>query len=213
MGTRSRAYARDEGHRALTPTMRWTLAAVGVMVASGLGAAGWLLSATLAPPTTPTPQVSAAPTPGPVANATPAAGSEVLPPDAGQAPTDRLPQLTPPVPLISPPLPASGFARNELVAGFPVEVVGLPPDTDVIDSSLAQDGTVMQATLTARTNAPADAVLTHYRVLWSGLGLAPGVSGGGDAGFSDAYSSVSLAFAGASGTGTVYTVYAVLRTE
>lgn len=215
MGTRSRAGARDEGQRALTPAMRWTLVSVAGLVAGGLAAAGWLLSAAVSPTAAPTPQATTAPipTPGPIANATPTAGSEVIPPAAGQAPTDRLPQLAPPAPLISAPLPANGFVRNELVAGFPVEVVSLPANADVIDSSLAQDGTVMQATLTARTDAPAEDVLTHYRELWSGLGLAPGASGEGDAAFSDTYSSVSLAFSGASGTGTLYTVYAVLRTE
>ena len=210
MGTRSRADARGES--TLTPTMRWSIAAVAAVVVLGLSATGWLLSTTRDAAPAPLPSATGEPMPGPVAGATPVAGSEVQPPE-GAAEAAHLPQPLPATPLVHAPLPEDASARNALVAGFPVAVAGPAPAADVIDSSLAQDGIVLQAALTARTDADADTVLSHYRELWSGLGLARQTTEGSSEAFSDTYSSVSVSVAPSTGTGTVYTVYAVLRTE
>lgn len=188
--------------------MRWSITVIAaVLVAAALWATGWWPS----PPHDAAPPAATA-TPGPAPGATPVPGSEVQPPEAAAGP-ERLPPPPGATPLVHQPLPENASARNALVAGFPVAIAGPAPATDVIDSSLAHDGTVLQAALTARTDAAVDAVLAHYRDLWSGLGLAPATSDGGSEAFSDTYSSVSVSAAATTGTGTVYTIFAVLRTE
>lgn len=214
MGTRSRADARTRQH-GLTVGMRRVLAAVGLVSVLGLIAAAWLLTASERPAAdAPPPPTVDAPTSGPLAGAAPTTGSEVLPPPDSETGLDRLPQLPQRVPLVTAPLPAPGFARDALVAGFPIEIAGPTPGSDVIDSSIATDATVMQVTLTGRTDAGAGEVRRHYSALWAAQGLAPGVDAGeGPLGYADAYSSLSLTIVPGSGTGTVYLVYGVLRTE
>jgi hypothetical protein len=92
--------------------------------------------------------------------------------------------------------------------------MGPAPASDVLESSIATEGSTMQVTLVARTDSPADDVRAHYRGLWSQLGLMESAGAApGDVTFSNAHSSLSLAFASASGTGTVYMIYGVLRTS
>ncbi|MCT9002641.1 hypothetical protein [Microbacterium memoriense] len=196
--------------------MRWTLAAVGAVVAVGLVAAAILF---FTPPTPPsgaaatTATASAAPTAaGPRPDATPVDGSEVQPPADQSAPSDRLPPLPMPTPLITAPLPETSSARGSLVDGFPSTVAGPAPGADILESSIASADTVMQVTLTARTDATQDEVIAHYRSTWSALGLS---DAGGEAplAYTDQFSSATLSFTPGSGTGTVYVVFATLRTE
>lgn len=219
MGTRSRAAVREGENSGLTRSMRVALFSATGIVAVGLLVSAWLFFA--APPQ-PTP-VSAAglpsseemqtPGPGPVPNATPTTGSEVQSPAPTQTHLNRLPPLPETVPLISAPLPDDGSARGKLVAGFPVQVAGPAAESDVIDSSIAREKQVVQVALTARTDASVQDVRDHYGKLWADLRLAPGTAEGDSLSYADEYSSLTLAFASGSGTGTVYTVYGVLRAE
>lgn len=215
MGTRSREQARVDSTRGLSPAMRWTLATVGAVVTVGLVAAAILFFTPPAPQpgSAATATASATPTTaGPRPDATPVDGSEVQPPSDQSAPSDRLPPLPMPTPLITAPLPETASARGSLVDGFPSTVAGPAPGADILDSSIASADTVMQVTLTARTDATHDEVIAHYRSTWSALGLS---DAGGDAplSYSDQFSSATLSFTPGSGTGTVYVVFATLRTE
>ncbi|HKP06165.1 MAG TPA: hypothetical protein VJU58_02830, partial [Microbacterium sp.] len=150
----------------------------------------------------------------PVPGATPTTGSEV--PDPDPAPSSRaetgLPPIPAPAPLVALPLPRSGSESGALVAGFPDTIVGPVPGSDVLESSIATEGRTMQVTLVARTDSSAEDVRAHYRDHWARLGLTESVGAAeGDVAFSDMHSSLSVAFTPASGTGTVYLVYGVLR--
>lgn len=188
--------------------IRATLIAVGVIAALGIGTAVWLLvspppaggGASADPP-------AASQGPGPDPTATPVAGSEVQTPDPTSAPLERIPPRTAQVPRITGPLPESASATGEIVEGFPVELAAPAADSDVLDTSIASEDTAMQFALVARTDATADAVRAYYASLWTELGLTPD-----GAAFRDAYTSISVTVDESGGTGTVYTVYGVLRT-
>lgn len=195
--------------------MRWAIAGVAIVMAVGLAAAAVLMvRMPAAPPPTTVANANASAAPGapqtPVP--TPVDGSEVLPPEPHQTESARLPALPQPTPLITAPLPADAAAQGSIVAGFPVTLAGPAPQSDVIDSSIASDGTTMQAALTARTDEAPDAVAAHYRDAWAALGLSPAGGDGADLAYTDRFTSISLAVS-ETGTGTVYTLYATLRTE
>ncbi len=201
-----------ERRRAATPG-RIALAAVLVAFAVGAVIFAWSLTATGETPAAQTPaaQTPAATTPGPVPEATPVAGSEVLPPQPGDA-SAGLPPLGDDPPLVSAPLPAAGSAQGGLVTGYPVDAAGPRSGDEIIESSVTAEGTTLQATLSARTDdSPAD-VTAHYRALWTSLGLTPHVDTGVEFAARSSTAALTVTASGG-GTGTVYTVYAVLRTE
>ncbi len=154
--------------------------------------------------------------PGPVAGASPVPGSEVLDPDAGAA-TEGVPPLVPDPALVSRPLPGDAAAEGVLVAGFPSDVAGPAEGDTVVSSSVASDADTMQATLTARSEREPAGIRTHFERLWASRGLAPEVTAAADAGGSPDQltyrtdtAAVTLATR-STGTGTVYSVFAVLR--
>lgn len=217
--------------------MTSVLVAVALVVAIGLGASMWSLSrpAPQAPPSastnTPTsagpgrgappgtsevpnratPTAVGAPSPGPVIGATATAGSEVPALEPTASPVGRIPGIPARAPLVTAP-PPPGYATGELVAGFPAEVMGPAPQSDVVSSQITGEEGTSQVTLVARTDAPADTVRAHYRTAWANLGLSDvGPGTGADIAYRDAHTSVSLAFAPGTGTGTVYQLHAVFR--
>ncbi|WP_454138097.1 hypothetical protein [Microbacterium paulum] len=219
MGTRQGTVARADAGAAggMTPAMKWVIGAVALVVGGGLlwatllgapgdesarsgsGTAGGTASpAAAAPALTPAP--------------TPLDGSEVLPPENAQAASDRLPDLPQPTPRVTTPLPADAAAAGRLVDGFPTDLAGPTPTSDVIDSSIASDGATMQVALTARTDETPEDVAAAFQQRWTAFELAPAAAAEATLAYSDAFTSISLA-ASASGTGTVYTVFATLRTE
>jgi len=201
---------------ALTAGMRRVLWIVGALVVVGISIAIWFFATSSGgeqdPDRAGSPAATSTPTRGPLPGATPTTGSEVLSPAPTESGSGGLPPLPTPTPLIEPPLPESGSATGSLVDGFPTAIVGPVPESDILDSSIASDGTTMQVTLVARTDASADGVEAHYRQLWVALGLS-GLAQSSDIAYSDAYSSLTLAFTPTSGTGTVYMIYGVLRTS
>lgn len=150
------------------------------------------------------------PTQGPVPGAAPTEGSEVLPPDESGG--IRLPSLAPEEPLIVTPFPAPGSQENGLVEGFPVEAMGPVQGSEVLQSSIAVEEQTMQATLTARTDASADDVRSHFAAAWTTLGLHEQIAeSSDDLSYVGPYESLTLAFTPSSGTGTVYAIYGVFR--
>ncbi|MGZ0711650.1 hypothetical protein ACWPKO_25295 (plasmid) [Coraliomargarita sp. W4R53] len=152
------------------------------------------------------------PTPGPIPNATPVDATEVQPLAATPTHANRLPPLPDPAPLIAAPLPDDAHERGKLARGYPTDVAGPAPDSDVIDTSITSEDNLVQVSLTARTDASPDEVREHFTQRWSGLRLAPSTADDGALSYTDQYSSLTLAFATNSGTGAVYTVFAVLQT-
>lgn len=189
------------------------LIAVGVVAVLGVGIAVWFFAAPARHDAAPagTPTTSSAATPGPVPGATPTTGSEVLPP-TGEA-SERIPPLEPAAPLIAAPLPGSATGEGELVAGYPVDVMGPAAGSDVVQNAIATEGGRMQVSLVARTDAPREEVSRHYSELWASLGLIPQPGGDDAIGYASQFESLSLAFAPASGTGTVYMIHGVFGTD
>lgn len=204
----------DHERAKTTRTQWWVIGGVAALVVAGLAWAAWTATsqtgdAGSAPTTT---AAAAVPTTGASPDATPVDGSEVVEPTPDQMDADRLPALPQPTPRVAVPLPANASMQGAIVDGFPSAVAGAAPDSDVVDTSVSSDGTTMQAAMSARTDRSPSDVADHYRGMWAALGLAPATDGTDDVAYSDAYTSVSLAIR-ESGTGTLYTVFATLRTE
>lgn len=215
--------------RSLTPGMTLLLRVVGAVAVAVLGGAVWLFvvtgntagpggtgsstgsSTTAGDPGAGSPEVAAA-TAGPLPGAGPTSGSEVEPPAPVASDRAHLPPLPAPTPRVQTPLPASASASGSLVDGFPVEVMGVAPGSEILESAITSDGTRMQVTLTARTDASIEDVRAHYREQWTAPGLAS-VGAGDDVAASDEYTSLSLEISASSGTGTVYLLYGVFRTR
>jgi hypothetical protein len=141
--------------------------------------------------------------------ATPVAGSEVQTPGPADPPGDRLPTLpseAPPTSPVSLPLPPSGSREGAIVEGFPAELAGPAEGSDILDTSIASEGDMMQFSLIARTDAGGDAVRAYYAGHWTARGMAPD-----GLGFRDSFTSISVTIHEDSGTGTVYTVHGVAR--
>lgn len=216
MGTETNADEprMQHGRGTLTTSMRWVISAVGLVVVAGLAWATWAATTGAPGAAAPTPETatSAAPTTGASPGATPVDGSEVVAPVAGATDATRLPALAAPVPLVTAPLPADAAEQGGLVTGFPEQVAAPTTGSEVIDSSVASEGRTMQAALNARTAQSVADVTEHYRAMWTALGLAPASERAATLAFADSFTSVSLAVR-ESGTGTLYTVFATLRTE
>jgi hypothetical protein len=198
----------------LTPAMRWVLIGAGAVVVIGAIVTGVLLTTSGAggpgaDGVAPTGAVT--PTQGPLPDATPTSGSEVLTPT--EAPAQTLPPVAPAAPgeaLLAPPYPDSANAEGALVAGFPADILGPAPDSDVIQSAVATEGDITQITLLGRTDASPDDVRAHYAAAWAALGLVDQSAGDGSLTFAGRGASLSFS-ANTGGTGTRYTLFGVFR--
>jgi len=213
-----------------TPAMKIVIGIVIVLVAAGAITVSALLSAGDAPgaaavPATTAPgstqhgggtsgnggsAASTAPTVGPLPQATPTTGSEVLPPTA--TPNTKLPKITPQPPLVSAPLPKTASKNNGMVKGFPTDIMGPAAKSTVLSSSVATEKATMQASLVATTTSSQNAVRKHYEKLWASLGLRRGTASDATVTYAGAHESVALSF-GMTGTGNRYTIYGVFRTK
>ncbi|MGJ0391041.1 hypothetical protein [Microbacterium sp. CGR1] len=197
----------------LTPGMKRVLWGAAGVVVIALAAAAWFATAG-SDTSTPPPTATASATPGPVPGAEPTSGSEVQSPEDSPPSADRIPDLAPSGPLVSAPLPSSGSRADGLVDGFPSSIVGPLDESEVLSSAIASEGSAMQATLVARTDASSADVLAGYRTLWSGLGLVEQSSGDPQVlTFAGRSATVTLAFSADSATGTVYNILGSFRTE
>lgn len=157
------------------------------------------------------PSGDASPTTGPAAGGTPVDGSEVLPPAAGTDP-NRIPPREADPPTVSQPLPAAGSASGHLVMGFPAGVVGPAAGDDVIDSAVSPEGSTLQVTLTARSDRAPEEIRSYYRDLWAPYGLIAQTTTTENQLFASDTASVTLDVI-ETGTGTVYSLFATLRTQ
>jgi len=188
--------------------LRTTFAVTAAVIAIGLAftCAVWLVPALTGERTRESRETQ--PTGVVSVDAPPVDGSEVLPPDDGAPPRDRLPREEA-APRIS-ELPESASAQGSVVEGFPTELAGPADASDVLDSAVATEGDVMQFSLRARTATDAAAISAHYRALWSSLGLAAIPAGDGALSYRDDHSSVTIVTE-EGGTGVVYVIHGVLR--
>lgn len=205
-----------------TPAMRWVLVGVLAMVLIGAGVLAW----TLGPgaPGARSPLSSASPyrsataatgtTAGPLPDATPTFGSEVLPPTTtpgGPLPPVAAPPAAGAAPLVRPPFPVPGSADGTLVSGFPAEIMGPMPKSDIIQSEIAtQDDTAMQVSLLGRTDTPAADVRAYYAAAWASLGLTDQGASDGSVSFAGRGVALSLSTT-EGGTGIRYTIFGIFR--
>ena len=205
------------GSRTLTQRMWAVVAATAVVVVGGLTLAVMLAlgpgGGSAAPVAESSGMSAAADGSGPAPGATPVSGSEVQPPEAGlptQAP-ERLPAREAATPRVQTPLPASGAAEGSLVSGYPVDLAGPTDGSTVIDSSVSSAGDTLQFSLRARSDAGAYDLRSALGARWSAAGMAGGTADDPAVlSYGDAYSSISVAVE-ETGTGSVYTVYGVLK--
>lgn len=98
-----------------------------------------------------------------------AGGSEAL--ETGDDSIEPLP-LPAGDPLIGSPVPESGSAAGELVEGFPEEALPLAPGSDLTSSSIAVEGSRVQAGLVATSTSTAADLLNFYRAAYAELELS-----------------------------------------
>ncbi len=147
--------------------------------------------ATTAPGTEPapkqTPPSSAVPSPkqAPPSSAVPSPTKSAEPgeadpvaPDPGP---DTLPTSKPLADLVTLPLPDTSSAVGSIVAGFPTRVLPQAPHSTVGTSSVAAEGSRLQAALTAQTTLTVAEVMDFYRTALAKLSLfdtpAPALDG------------------------------------
>lgn len=199
---------------ALTRGMKVTVVVTGLVIVVGIAIiVAFTVSRPVADPvdaSVPASSTPAAPTKGPVPGATPTSGSEVQPPTA--PPHTGLPPRETPKPLMTAPLPESAARSGGLAAGFPDDIMGPMDRSEVVSSSIATEGTVMQVDLVAATAATPDEIRAHYKKLWKSRGLQEQAAPDGTLTCTGQYESTTLAIE-ASGTGNRYMIYAVFRTE
>lgn len=110
------------------------------------------------------------------------------------------------------PLPPAGSREGGLVDGYPVRLAGPVDGSNVVSSSIATEGDVMQVSLVASSAVSADELLAHYRELWASLGLNERLAETGKLTFAGGFESLSLTIA-PSGTGNRYSIFGVFRTS
>jgi len=112
------------------------------------------------------------------------------------APVDTPPGPTPMPALVTLPLPDTSSAVGSVVAGFPESVLPAAPQSTIASSSVAAEGSRLQATLSAETPLTAPEVLDFYRTTLAELGLVeaavPAVDGSTALAFSRGLNTVTL---------------------
>jgi hypothetical protein len=128
------------------------------------------------------------------------------------SPPVTLPPTTPKAAMFTGPVPASASASGSLVKGFP-SIIPLASASTVASSSIDSSGTIVQATVVARTTVAFGGVVDFYNKQFAKFGIAPTAVPA--AGGSVAYSfvrdndSVTLTVTPADG-GSRYSVFGVL---
>lgn len=144
----------------------------------------------------------------------PAPAPESTPP-GGIPPEVTPPEGVPPA-LVSLPLPDTATAVGSLVAGFPVDVVPAAPDSVIDVSSVATEGSQLQAALSGQTTLTAEEVLDFYQAALSELGLsaapAPALDGSSALAFTRGNNSVALTVSPIDG-GCRYVVFGTFTAE
>jgi len=176
-----------------------------------------------------TPSASASPSPsgGTGAGSTETVGPQAAgstPPTAGprtatevlaeQTAAPTLPPSAKREPLVSAPLPPTASASKKLVAGFPA-AIALKPKSTIVNSSVSSSGSIMQATLSAKTEASGDEVVAYYEKLFAKIGLAgspvPSTGGTESYSFARGNDSVTLTVTPSKSNGASYALFGVLN--
>lgn len=146
---------------------------------------------------------------------TPSSGKEGNPSASAPAPYS-LPSSKPETkaqPLVGTPLPPSASARGSIVKGFPA-VIPQAPNSTVVFSSIATQGTRMQVGLEATTTSSAADVLSFYRTAFEPLGLvaadAPAAEGSTALTFVRGDNGITVTVSDSAGGHAHYTVTGVL---
>lgn len=136
-------------------------------------------------------------------------GREVLPP-VQESPAG-LPVPSPPVPLISLPLPATASAQGTIVDGFPGDVISFPEGTKVVSTAVSAADGSLQVSADCIVALPQDSVAGHFQQVLGGLQFwsepVPAAEGQRSIRFSRGADSVTLT---ASTTGTGSTRFMLL---
>ncbi|MDJ0323746.1 hypothetical protein QMG61_08210 [Cryobacterium sp. PH31-AA6] len=131
---------------------------------------------------------------------TPGSGSVSLP----------LPESKPQAVLVSLPLPDTSHAVGSIVDGFPTRVIPAAPHSAVATSSVATEGSRLQAALTAQTSLTVVEVLDFYRSSLAELGLydtpAPALDGSSALSFTRGSNTITLSATAVDG-GCRYVVF------
>ncbi|MBK4348504.1 hypothetical protein [Lacisediminihabitans changchengi] len=134
--------------------------------------------------------------------------------EAGGSVSHTLPPSAPSAPLVSLPLPASASALKKLVTGFPVAVLVMPSAT-IVDSSVSSSGDILQATLSAKTTADSDDVITYYEKQFAKVGLVgsstPASGGSLSYSFVRGSNSIALTVKPSKSGGSTFTLFGVLN--
>lgn len=158
--------------------------------------------------TTDTASGNATPSPRPTA---PRTATEV---EAGGSVSHTLPPSEPSAPLVSLPLPTSASALKKLVTGFPAAVFVMPSAT-IVDSSVSSSGDILQATLSAKTKADGDDVITYYEKEFAKVGLVgssiPASAGSLSYSFVRGSNSIALTVKPSKSGGSTFTLFGVLN--
>ncbi|TFC07176.1 hypothetical protein E3O42_00060 [Cryobacterium adonitolivorans] len=165
---------------------------------------------------TPSPSTSPpAALPGSSSSAAPGESTEArgTEPDA---PVDTPPGSTPLPALVTLPLPDTSSAVGSVVAGFPDRVLPAAPQSTIASSSVAAEGSRLQATLSAETSLTPLEVLDFYRTTLAEVGLVdapvPAVDGSTALAFTRGLNTVTLTVTPIE-NGSQYTVFGTFSAE
>jgi hypothetical protein len=107
----------------------------------------------------------------PEPQATTSAASEVPPGSSNQPATTLPPPQVPTQAHLTLPLPPAASAQGKVVAGFPVDIVPVSPDSVVVATSVTGQGDRLQIALQSTSATPPVDVLAFYRTKLAGLGF------------------------------------------
>ncbi|WP_157157433.1 hypothetical protein [Diaminobutyricimonas sp. LJ205] len=174
-----------------------------------------------APAATPATQATPSPTPtagpGREARSDPPGDTETKADTDGKIPGETtLPR--PPAddrpPLVQQPLPPSGSAQGELVAGFPSDLLPIATEDAVARSSVTTEGNHMQAGVEASSPRSATEVIAYYQATYATLGLAAreieAVSGSTAYAFARGDNTITLTVVPAT-SGSTFTLFGAFR--
>jgi hypothetical protein len=117
-------------------------------------------------------------------------------------------------PLVQLPLPKSGSAQGELVAGFPSDLLPIPADDAVASSSVSTEGKYMQAGVEVTSARSATDVVAYYQATYATLGLAVreigAVSGSTAYAFARGENTITLTVVPAT-SGSTFTLFGAFR--
>ncbi|TFD84574.1 hypothetical protein E3T61_19160 [Cryobacterium lactosi] len=162
-----------------------------------------------------TPAPSAA-LPGSSSTAPPGVSTEARANDPDAA-ADPAPESPSPLPaLVSLPLPDTSSAVGSVVAGFPDQVLPAAPQSSIASSSVAAEGSRLQAALVAQTPLTTQEVLDFYSATLTELGLVsapvPAPDGSSALVFTRGVNTVTLT-ASPVASGSEYTVFGIFSAE